>query len=755
MLYAIGFIKNREENKMNGEIDRMMEAFVSKLIEALGRRMVFFVGAGISIPSGVPNFRTLNERVIRLTTGNKLEDEEYKFLSENLRPEVVLQLLEEELGPKVLTCLETFIGHSPNPNHFFLAEALGRGNWVFTTNGDNLIEQACELRGIDIKNRVCYTDSHFEQFEEILKSISNHQNTPGGYIFKLHGNVEEDKKGDERFRTFFLTLHQVGRGLKVAKERVLKYLLQNFDFCFMGYSCLDDFSIYPVLRDTDSERLMFWFKFAKGPIGGIIWGEERLKNEKEVEESKPQKVKKDWETINVNSVLLKRRTSFKFVGDSSEFVQNKLCPPLEIERCAYSDLLKQEKSPDEFSEWAKKEIGEYERNLILGRLWEECWHRDKAIRYFKEAEKLKEGEQKAKAKHSLARVYDKQYGKAKANETIKYYKEAFKIFKDHSANLEAALVKVDLANFKRRVSQRFTEPKIDVEEAKLLLEPIKDESKKHELAYAKCLNVLGLVHFGLKTEKDLAMAYILCKESRDIKEKYGDVDGVAESENAIGLIRKEEGKGNVELIKEAIEHFKPALVCREKIGNYRGCGQQLRNLGLCYADLIELNPDMKEEYFKLAKESYEKGIDNWYMIKPGEPPIEELLEFRFRLGELHVKYGDKNEAIKYLQPVEQKRRELEDWHNEARCLSLLCEAYIHKGDDDMVLSICDDIIYIYRDVLSDENKLKEMKEAKIKFKNAKEILEKTMHAAALTSARGDYIIEEATKILEELKRRIG
>ena len=118
---------------MNSEIDRMMEAFVSKLIEALGRRMVFFVGAGISILSGVPNFRTLNERVIRLTTGNK-EDED-KFLSENLRPEVVLQILEEELGPKVLTCLETFIGHIPNPNHFFLAEALRRGNWMFTTRG--------------------------------------------------------------------------------------------------------------------------------------------------------------------------------------------------------------------------------------------------------------------------------------------------------------------------------------------------------------------------------------------------------------------------------------------------------------------------------------------------------------------------------------------------------------------------------------------------------------------------------------------
>jgi len=739
---------------MDGEIDRMMEAFVSKLIEALGCRMVFFVGAGISIPSGVPGFRALNERVIRLTTGNKLGKEEYKYLSENLRPEVVLQILEEELGPKVLTCLEAFVGHDPNPNHFFLAEALRRGNWVFTTNGDNLIEQACELRGMDIKNRVCYTDTHFEGFKELLKSISNPQNTPGGYIFKLHGSVEEDKEGDERFRTFLLTLHQVGRGLSEPKERVFKYFLQNFDFCFMGYRCLDDFSIYPVLRDTESERLIFWFKYAKGSIGEIIWSKERLQNEKEVEERKSS-WNKDWETINVNSILLKRRAFFKFIGDSSEFVQNRLCPLLGIGRCAYPKSIKRRKPSDEFSEWAKG-IEEYKRNLILGRLWEACWHRDEAIRYFEESEKLGGVEQKAKAKHMLAKVFDRQYGKEKAEVVIKYYEEAYKIFKELGADLKAALVKIDLANFKRRALQRFPDAKKDAEEAKLLLELIMHKSKEHELAYARCLNVLGLVHFGLKTKDDLTMGYILCKMSKDIKEKHGDVDGVAESENAIGLIRREEGKGNVDLLKEAIEHFKIAFALREKIGNYRGCGQHLRNLGLCYTDLIELIPEKKKKYFQLAKECYEKGIANWYMIKPGEPPIEELLEFRFRLGELHVKYGDRNEAIKHLQLVEQKRRELGDWHNRARCLDLLCEAYKHSKQ--MELSISRQIISIYIDVLGDEKKLKEMKESKIKFKNAEEILERTKQIVLEVVYPPEAAMDEVKKvkeILEELRRRIG
>jgi len=745
---------------MDSEIDRMMEAFVSKLIEALGRRMVFFVGAGISIPSGVASFRALNEQVIRLTTGSKLGDEECKFLSESLRPEVVLQILEEELGSKVLTCLEAFIGHSSNPNHFFLAEALRRGNWVFTTNGDNLIERACKLREIDIKNRVCYTDSYFEQFEELVKSISNPQNTPGGYLFKLHGSVEEDKEGDERFRTFLLTLHQVGHGLNEAKEKVLKYFLQNFDFCFMGYSCLDDFSIYPVLRDTDSERLIFWFKYAKGPIGEITWGKERLQSEKEFEEGRAPG-EKNWEIVNVNSILLRRKTSFKFVGDSSEFVQNKLCPPLEVGMCTYSALPKREIAQDEFSEWAKN-IKEYKRNLILGRLWEACWRRDEAIRFFEEAEKLGEGIEKAKAKQALARVYDRQYGKAKAEDAIRYYGEAFNIFKeDPGADLEAALVKVDLANFKRRALQRFTEAKIDIEGTKLLLEPIKERDKECELAYARCLNILGLVHFGLKTKNDLAMGRILCKESKDIKEKHGDVDGVAESENAIGLIIKEEAKGNIDLIKEAVEHFKTALTCREKIGNYRGCGQHFRNLGLCYRDLGEP---------QLARECYEKSIDNWHMIKPGEPPIEELLEFQFRLGELYIKYEGhlkdewRDKAFKLLKPTEQKYRDLGDWHNRARCLDLLRETWSSPDQEKWVggiLSICQKIISIYRDVLSSESKLKEMKEAKIKFRNAEDILERTkqialgvgLHPPGADDA-GEEIAGEDDKILEELRQKI-
>jgi len=49
--------------------------------------------------------------------------------------------------------------------------------------------------------------------------------------------------------------------------------------------------------------------------------------------------------------------------------------------------------------------------------------------------------------------------KQKAADAIKHYKESINIFQDAGADFEAAMVKVDLANFKRRVLQQFTEAK--------------------------------------------------------------------------------------------------------------------------------------------------------------------------------------------------------------------------------------------------------------------------------------------------------
>ena len=98
-----------------------------RVSEALqgGEHIVFFVGAGISIPppSQVRDFRRLNIDTIKKLTGESLRSEDYEALGE-IRPENMLQIGREELGQEVVQALEMLEGHRPNFNHFLLAEAL-------------------------------------------------------------------------------------------------------------------------------------------------------------------------------------------------------------------------------------------------------------------------------------------------------------------------------------------------------------------------------------------------------------------------------------------------------------------------------------------------------------------------------------------------------------------------------------------------------------------------------------------------------
>jgi len=223
---------------------------LNRLKQISSSKMIFFVGAGISVPppSELPNFQKLSQNVIQDIVGDALEEKDIKILSQDLRPEVILQIAVEELEPKVLRSLQMLVSHRPNPNHFFLAEAIRLGNWVFTTNPDNLIEEAGKLMHVDIKS--CHKDRHFEKFEKSLSTGGDKT----GCLFKLHGHIEESKPFEERYNTIMVALRQVGRGLSEPKRRVLSYFLRTFDLCAMGYSCQDDFSVTPILLETDSNK---------------------------------------------------------------------------------------------------------------------------------------------------------------------------------------------------------------------------------------------------------------------------------------------------------------------------------------------------------------------------------------------------------------------------------------------------------------------------------------------------------------------
>jgi tetratricopeptide (TPR) repeat protein len=655
--------------------------------------------------------------------------------------------LKDELGEKVVECLGEFVGHRPNANHYFLAKALEEGNWVFTTNQDDLIEKACDELDIDIRTKSCVTKEDYEQFNKIVKSAPTPQDVPRGYLFKIHGNLEVSNKNLDMYKTILMTLREVGRSFNEYKTNVLTYYLENFDFCFMGYSCMDDFSIYPILKSTHSDKSILWFEFRDDSIGEIIWTKRRFEEEIEIENLKST-WDKNWGKINVNNVLLERNVSVKLLGDSSEFIKRYIYKS--IDQNLLAKLLadgNESQSPryEGLLQWANC-IGLYNREIALGRLWEACWDGKEAIKYFKEAsvEAERSGQlfKKAIAMKMIARVYEKQCGEER--KALKYYDNSFSILneiKSVESDLESAHINIERANLLRRVYKDFPNSKILIEESIRMLEPKNgDKNESCQLAYARALNILGLIYY--QSNEDINIAKELCEKSLKIKKECGDIDGIAESKNALGLISDK--MANYE---DAIKNYYEAIKYRERIGNYRGIGQQYRNLGLCYEKLRDN---------KLAKQSYEKGKINWYRIRNGNPPIRELLDFQLLLGGLNIRMGNENEAVNELETAAKKWQDMGEWHNRARCLNLLLDCYANLDTEKLKYTSLD-IISIYKDVINDEKKLKEIRNAKIKYINAKDFLNRVK--ATLDKAFPDAITleleykEAIDKILEDLRLR--
>lgn len=623
--------------------------------KAFGQRMVFFVGAGVSVPSGVLDFESLNKEVIQTIANGEIEKDECSFLVRNIRSEVMYQMAIDELDSGVLNSLEILEGHVPNYYHYFLAEALRQGNWVFTTNPDNLIEEACKRRGMKqgVDFKTYYGRDNDEDFKEYLQCI-NSGNIHGGCIFKLHGSIEEDARGEKKYKTVRFALRQVGEGLFGSRKEVLEYFLKDFDFCFIGYSCRDDFSVFPVLSGTKSDKDIFWFRFDEGPLSLYIPEEDRLLWEKEREENKPLDEERDLELLNINDGLLQRGKKFVFIGNLGEFIKAKLLPLLGVEIPSFDEEKAKEKEKAKesgaFFRWAKcKE--KFERYLFLGRLFAQAGNLEKGIEFCNKAlGEAKDDFQLIRAKQKLADLYYRRQDENDEEKAANLYEQCINSSKDP---LGRASLKASLSNVLRRRGKEFFSNAYDkAEEAKREFEANLDkveslsevERKKKKLDFARCLNIHGLALYSLGKFEEARKS---CSDSIEIKQDLGDVDGIAESENAISLTFTQEGRrrkaqGKKEEAKEkffkAIKHAKKALDSRRKIGNFRGYAQNSRNLAWPNSELMKLalREDKRQEYFKEARDGYNAGKSYWDRFHPA-PPVESVL-FRNLLARLYIDF---------------------------------------------------------------------------------------------------------------------
>ncbi|MCK4828594.1 SIR2 family protein, partial [bacterium] len=282
----------------------------------------FFVGAGISrrAPARLP---TGPELTLKLLEAWAFDEESYDLLksyaqSGTLRLEVVMQIARETFSDRkiVLHQLLSLISGSPNDNHYLLAFALRNGCTVITTNFDILIE-------------IAYWNLYGSVPHVIISNNLFQTTVLRGSLIKIHGSIailermsnSEIVVRDAR-ETVIAALDQVARGLGDKKTSTLQQLLQQATTFFWGYSCMDDFDIFPLLSSTEKREAFYWLFFEQDKSLKLQSEDDWNSFLSEINLRSNLEDPKRFEIENVSSILISR--DFRFYGDISPWIEH-LC----------------------------------------------------------------------------------------------------------------------------------------------------------------------------------------------------------------------------------------------------------------------------------------------------------------------------------------------------------------------------------------------------------------------------------------------
>jgi hypothetical protein len=152
--------------------------------------------------------------------------------------------------------------------------------------------------------------------------------------------------------------------------------------------------------------------------------------------------------------------------------------------------------------------------------------------------------------------------------------------------------------------------------------------------------VFGLANYakGRVDPQFMSKAIPLFEESKSIKKRLGDVEGVAESENAIAIALIQEGlqlakQGNVAdartQLQKANAVARAGLDRRMRTGSFWGASQLCRNVAWPVAQLMRLstNDRTRKECFSKAKHYYKQAIELCWLIAPRRP-VQAILNYK-------------------------------------------------------------------------------------------------------------------------------
>lgn len=227
-------------------------------IAAAPRSMAFFLGAGVSVPAGIPSGREILEETCRL----------YYRAAKGLEPPDDLDIVSwamTALGPQTVTYSQLldslfpspaarqaylrrfFEGKSPTEAHHCLA-AMAAAGWIrvfITTNFDHLLEDALTEAGVSWSR----VSSPYEL------ATARPREHCDAYILKIHGDYMSSA-----IRNTPAELERLDSEI----EAELQAILRNYGLVVIGYSGHDP-GVQKVLRTQPARYGVFWVTKGSAP----------------------------------------------------------------------------------------------------------------------------------------------------------------------------------------------------------------------------------------------------------------------------------------------------------------------------------------------------------------------------------------------------------------------------------------------------------------------------------------------------------
>jgi tetratricopeptide (TPR) repeat protein len=700
------------------------------LIEGIEQGKInFFVGAGISMgyPAKMPSGPKLTQELLKDWVSGEVGDS-LKDHAESgaLRLEVVMQIARETFSDReiVLHPLLQFIDKSPNCNHYLLAIAIKNGCTVVTTNFDILIE-------------IAYWNLYGSLLPVIIADNQSQRTVSSGTLIKIHGSIailetvnnNEISICDAR-ETVMAALDQVAQGLGDGKTFTLQQLLQQAPTFFWGYSCMDDFDVYPVLRSTEREEAFYWLFFELDKSLELLSEDGWKSFVSEINSRSHLEDSKRFEGENVSSTLTSN--DFRIVGDSSDWMEhlNEIWNLKAQKKFEVQVNSKLSAFRESMGSARTQEPEAWEVQLLSARLLEQAGEWDDEMHSLYSAVH----ENAALDPDLRLRIQTEHADKTSPHDLIKASEILDKHQDDYedTTNDNKAYALAIMSNIRRR--QKEKDAKKFIQKAVDIIQEggVNDETIFRVFHYQALLFhqeiAEGVKH--LKSDSELKPEFLaeirrcegIFSRGSDFFKDRGLVNDFAMSQNGLALLLIEKGKAltNVGCIKDANKVFENAAnilledvaETRMRYGYFRGVGQAFRNIALIRQD----QENYEETLYALDQADY-----FYSKVKPTPPPTD-FFEVFYRQAETFLKL---NTPEKALQPISRwilQKRASADWHNEARGLKVLAESLKGMGfnlDAGYAVNL---ILDIYRNVLSNEVKRDTLKNQRFGMENAKDNL---------------------------------